>query len=104
MGGQCWSLQPAMAATDGDALINMVAAMMEEELSQLAEKYKLNERLTQDLGAQMKRRQCSFEEDIRSLRERLEAAQDPADGVRIAISEMEEGTFGGGQSQSVMRR
>merc|ERR1719384_3122187 len=73
----------------------MVAAMIDEELAQLAQRYQLDESVTKDLAAKMKRRHCSFEEDIRSLRGRLDGAEDAVDIVRKAIHEMDKGTFGG---------
>merc|ERR1712039_294495 len=68
--------------------------MGEEELGQPAQQYKLDEKLMKDLSSQMKSRHCSFEEDMKSLRDMLDGAQHPADIVRSVIHKMEIGRFG----------
>merc|ERR1711957_729047 len=96
-------LGPRQGAMAED-LLNMVAAMMEEELSDLTRKFKLSTALSKDLGSAMKKRQNSFEEDMRVLKIRLTEAEDrdakPEDVVRRALSDMEKGTFNKKRSRS----
>jgi len=70
-------------------------ATPEPEVVDLAQHFKLDERIMKDLDVQMKKRKGTIEEDIKALWEILEGARNPAGLLRVKIREMEEGTFRG---------
>jgi len=72
-----------------------VSQTIDPEVTELAHKFKLDERITRDLDVQMKRRQGTFEDDMKALWEILEGARNPAGLLRVKIREMEEGSFRG---------
>jgi len=71
------------------------AATIDTEVTELAHHFKLDERITKDLDIQMKRRNATFEEDMKALYEILEGARNPAGLLRVKIREMEDGNFRG---------
>ncbi|CAK0882569.1 unnamed protein product [Prorocentrum cordatum] len=72
-----------------------VSQTIDPEITELAHKFKLDERITRDLDVQMKKRQGTFEDDMKALWEILEGARNPAGLLRVKIREMEEGAFRG---------
>merc|ERR1719277_2705108 len=101
MGLQQQQMQQQAAATSqftlqaAQAYEESVQQAVDTEVQELARHFKLDERITRDLDVQMKKRQGTFEDDMRALWEILEGARNPAGLLRVKIREMEEGTFRG---------
>lgn len=70
-------------------------ATPEPEVADLAQHFKLDERIMKDLDVQIKKRKGTIDDDIKALYEILEGARNPAGLLRVKIREMEEGTFRG---------
>merc|ERR1719512_180341 len=70
-----------------------VQQVIDTEVQELAHHFKLDDRITKDLDQQIKRRNQSFDDDMKALWEILEGARNPAGLLRVKIREMEDGTF-----------
>lgn len=66
------------------------------EVTELAEHFNLDERITKDLDVEMKKRKSTYDDDMKALWDILEGARNPAGLLRVKIREMEEHTFRGG--------
>lgn len=89
------AVQPQTFEQTAQAFDNAVASTPEPEVTELAEHFKLDERMVKDLDSHMKRRKDTMEDDIKALYEILEGARNPAGLLRVKLREMEEGTFRG---------
>lgn len=72
------------------------SSQVEPEITELAQHFNLDERITKDLDTEMKKRNSTFEDDMKALWDILEGARNPAGLLRVKIREMEENTFRGG--------
>lgn len=92
--------QQAMAAAQAtlhaaQAYDQKQAQTIDADVTELAHKFKLDDRITKDLDVQLKKRKATFDEDMKALWEILEGARNPAGLLRVKIREMEEGSFRG---------
>mmetsp|Transcript_12191 Transcript_12191/g.22480 ORF Transcript_12191/g.22480 Transcript_12191/m.22480 type:complete len:328 (-) Transcript_12191:81-1064(-) len=72
-----------------------VSDKIEPEVQELADHFKLDERITKDLAIQLNRRNNTMDDDLKSLWQILEGARSPQGLLRVKIKEMEDGSFRG---------
>eukprot|EP00929_Paragymnodinium_shiwhaense_P025260 TRINITY_DN1532_c0_g1_i1.p2 TRINITY_DN1532_c0_g1~~TRINITY_DN1532_c0_g1_i1.p2 ORF type:complete len:124 (+),score=44.92 TRINITY_DN1532_c0_g1_i1:100-471(+) len=87
-----------------DDLFSMVAMMIDEELSTMKSKYKLDDTIIEQLAEQMKKRSATFTEDMKSIQGVLEGSPNPREQLKVAIIEMKDGTFDQGVLPEGSRR